>query len=86
MSEIEGLLLSWGCLESKSASVLVDLCEVGGTVKLRGTSEVGGEPVLSLDLRLGLIYTKVHKNLMECSGTFHLFYTYLLYSTGFYTT
>jgi len=45
-----------------------------------------GVPVLSLDLGLGLIYTKLHKNLMECSGTFHLFYAYLMYSTGFYTT
>jgi len=45
-----------------------------------------GVPVLSLDLGLGLIYIKTHKNLMECSGTFHLFYAYLMYSTGFYTT
>ena len=30
-----------------------------------------GVPVLSLGLGLRLIYIKTHKNLMECSGTFH---------------
>ena len=62
-----------------------------GLLKCRGASLVGavkrvGVPSLSLDLGLGLIYIKLHKNFMECSGTFHLFHAVLLYSTGFYST
>jgi hypothetical protein len=39
---------------------------------LGGRVQKGGVQYLSLDLGLGLLYTKLHKNFIEPSRTFHL--------------
>ena len=80
----EGYTLELGLPKGRGACVGVRDERVG--VPFQGTMKRVGVPVLSLELGLGLIYTKLHKNFVECSGTFHLFYAYLLYSTGFYPT